>query len=57
MIYQDSKTILEVCVYAQPVIQRFNVPATTPASFAVYNTLAEIDVLIAGIHTVQKALV
>ena len=30
---------------AQPVMQRFNVPATARASFAFYNTKEEIDVL------------
>ena len=30
---------------AQPVMQRFNLPATARASFAFYNTKAEIDVL------------
>jgi cysteine desulfurase/selenocysteine lyase len=39
---------------AQPVMQRFKVPATSRASFAFYNTLAEIDALIAGIRSVQK---
>ncbi len=39
---------------AQPVMQRFRVPATSRASFAFYNTLAEVDALIAGIRTVQK---
>ena len=39
---------------AQPVMQHFRVPATTRASFAFYNTLAEVDALIAGIRTVQK---
>ena len=39
---------------AQPVMQRFNVPATSRASFAFYNSLAEVDALIAGIRTVQK---
>ncbi len=39
---------------AQPVMQRFKVPATSRASFAFYNTMAEVDVLIAGIRTVQK---
>ncbi|MFT5644595.1 MAG: cysteine desulfurase/selenocysteine lyase [Janthinobacterium sp.] len=39
---------------AQPVMRRFNVPATTRASFAFYNTMAEVDALIAGIRTVQK---
>jgi cysteine desulfurase/selenocysteine lyase len=39
---------------AQPVMQRFRVPATSRASFAFYNTRAEVDALIAGIRTVQK---
>ena len=37
---------------AQPVMQRFGVPATARASFALYNTKAEIDVLVAGIRKV-----
>jgi cysteine desulfurase/selenocysteine lyase len=39
---------------AQPVMQRFNVPATSRASFALYNTKAEVDALIDGIRAVQK---
>jgi cysteine desulfurase/selenocysteine lyase len=39
---------------AQPVMQRFEVPATVRASFAFYNTLAEIDALAAAIAKVQK---
>jgi cysteine desulfurase / selenocysteine lyase len=39
---------------AQPVMQRFGVPATSRASFALYNTMGEVDALIAGIRTVQK---
>ncbi len=39
---------------AQPVMQRFNVPATSRASFAFYNKKTEIDALVAGIKTVQK---
>ncbi|MBP6058335.1 MAG: cysteine desulfurase [Nitrosomonas sp.] len=39
---------------AQPVMQRFNVPATSRASFAFYNKKAEVDALVAGIKTVQK---
>ncbi len=37
---------------AQPVMQRFRIPATTRASFAFYNTRAEVDALIAGVRTV-----
>lgn len=39
---------------AQPVMQRFNVPATSRASFAFYNKKSEIDALAAGIRTVQR---
>jgi cysteine desulfurase/selenocysteine lyase len=39
---------------AQPVMQHFKVPATTRASFSFYNSMAEIDALIAGIQKVQK---
>ena len=39
---------------AQPVMERFGVPATARASFAFYNTPAEIDVLTDGIMTVKK---
>ena len=39
---------------AQPVMQRFKLPATSRASFAFYNSMAEVDALIAGIRTVQK---
>ena len=35
---------------AQPVMERFGVPATARASFAMYNTFAEIDVLAEAIH-------
>jgi len=39
---------------AQPVMQRFKVPATSRASFAFYNTMAEVDALVASIARVQK---
>jgi cysteine desulfurase/selenocysteine lyase len=39
---------------AQPVMQRFGIPATTRASFAFYNTFQEVDQLVAGIGRVQK---
>lgn len=39
---------------AQPVMQRFGIPATSRASFAFYNTLGEVDALVAGIRKVQK---
>jgi cysteine desulfurase/selenocysteine lyase len=39
---------------AQPVMQRFKIPATSRASFAFYNTPAEVDQLVASIRRVQK---
>lgn len=39
---------------AQPVMQRYKLPATSRASFSFYNTTAEVDALIAGIRSVQK---
>ena len=39
---------------AQPVMQRFKVPATCRASFAFYNTTAEVDALVDSIGRVQK---
>src|SRR5712691_4895840 len=39
---------------AQPVMQHFGVPATARASFAVYNTHEEVDVLVRGLRRVRK---
>ena len=39
---------------AQPIMDRFGVPATTRASLALYNSKAELDALAKGIHRVQK---
>jgi cysteine desulfurase / selenocysteine lyase len=39
---------------AQPVMDFFQVPATTRASLACYNTAAEIDALVAGIRKVKE---
>ncbi|MFL6417022.1 MAG: SufS family cysteine desulfurase [Bryobacteraceae bacterium] len=39
---------------AQPVMDRFQIAATTRASLAFYNTVAEVDALIAGIRKVQE---
>ncbi len=41
---------------AQPVMERFGVPATARASLAFYNTPEEIDVLVQGIRRVLKVL-
>ena len=37
---------------AQPLMMRFNVPATGRASFGMYNTREEADLLVAGLHDV-----
>jgi cysteine desulfurase/selenocysteine lyase len=39
---------------AQPVMQKFGIPATARASFAFYNTLDEIDELVNAIHKVKE---
>ena len=39
---------------AQPLMDRFQVPATARASFAMYNTRDEVDALAAGLRKVQK---
>jgi cysteine desulfurase/selenocysteine lyase len=39
---------------AQPVMDRFGVPATARASLAFYNTKEDIDALVASLHKVQE---
>jgi cysteine desulfurase/selenocysteine lyase len=41
---------------AQPVMQRFNIPATARASFGLYNTRGEVDALAAGIRKVREVM-
>jgi cysteine desulfurase/selenocysteine lyase len=41
---------------AQPVMQRFGIPATARASFAFYNTKEEVDILAKGIEKVIEVL-
>lgn len=50
-----------VCVRAghhctQPLMRRLGVPATTRASFAVHNTLSDVDRLIEGLGVVRRTL-
>jgi cysteine desulfurase/selenocysteine lyase len=40
----------------QPLMNRFGIPGTTRASFAVYNTKEEVDELVAGLHKAIKML-
>ena len=39
---------------AQPVMERFGIPATARASLAFYNTPAELDALAAGLGKVRE---
>jgi cysteine desulfurase/selenocysteine lyase len=41
---------------AMPVMEFFGLPATARASFAFYNTRAEIDRLVAALHTAREML-
>ncbi len=41
---------------AQPLMDRFGIPGTTRASFALYNTKEEIDELVAGLQKAIKLL-
>ena len=58
----DIGTILDgegICVRAghhcaQPVMERYCVPATTRASLGLYNTTADLDALAAGLRRVKE---
>jgi len=39
---------------AQPVMKRFDVPATSRASLALYNTRQDLDALVRGLHKVRE---
>lgn len=41
----------------QPIMDFFNIAGTVRASFAVYNTLEEIDILVEGVKKAQRMLV
>ncbi|MCQ2344111.1 MAG: cysteine desulfurase [Paludibacteraceae bacterium] len=41
---------------AEPLIDRFSIPGTVRASFAMYNTLSEVDTFIAGLDKVLTIL-
>ena len=38
----------------QPLMRRFNVPATSRASFGMYNTIEEVDVLVNGLKKILE---
>ena len=54
LLNQDGVAVRTGHHCAQPVMQRFSIPATSRASFAFYNTMGEVDALVAGIRNVQK---
>lgn len=54
LLNQDGVAVRTGHHCVQPVMLRLKVPATTRASFAFYNTLAEVDSFIASLRTVQK---
>lgn len=39
---------------AMPLMTKFNIPGTVRASFAMYNTTAEVDALVKGVERVKK---
>ncbi|MFC8518807.1 cysteine desulfurase [Streptomyces sp. NPDC057257] len=39
---------------ARPIVRRYGIPATTRASFYVYNTPDEVDALVAGVRAAQQ---
>jgi len=41
---------------AQPLMERFGVASTSRASFAMYNTRADVDALIAALAKARKIL-
>lgn len=41
----------------QPIMDRFNIPGTARASFAVYNTIEEIDTFVAGVKRAKLMLI
>ena len=40
----------------QPIMDFFDIPGTVRASFAVYNTFEEVDILVEGVKKAQKML-
>jgi cysteine desulfurase / selenocysteine lyase len=54
LLNQDGIAVRTGHHCAQPVMTRFKVPATTRASFAFYNSMAEVDALVAGIRSVRQ---
>jgi cysteine desulfurase/selenocysteine lyase len=56
IVDQDGVAIRTGHHCAQPVMDRFRVPATARASFAMYNTREDVDALVAALRRVQAVL-
>jgi cysteine desulfurase/selenocysteine lyase len=41
---------------AQPVMERFGIPATARASFAMYNSMDDVDALVASLDRVRALI-
>ena len=54
LLNDDGVAVRTVHHCAQPVMQRYKVPATTRASFYLYNTIDDVDKLVAAIRNAQK---
>lgn len=54
LLNQDGIAVRTGHHCAQPLMRRLGVAATSRASFAFYNTMAEVDALVDGIRSVQK---
>ena len=54
LLNQEGSAVRTGHPCAHPWMKRLGVAATSRASFAFYNTLAEVDALVAGIRGVQK---
>jgi cysteine desulfurase/selenocysteine lyase len=39
---------------AQPLMSRFDIPGSARASFSLYNTMADVEALFAGLRKVQE---
>ena len=54
IVDQDGVAIRTGHHCTQPVMDFFGLPATARASFAFYNTIEEVDLLVAALHRVRE---
>ena len=54
LIDQDGIAVRVGHHCAQPLMRHFAIPATTRASFALYNTMAEVEALVQSVRRAQK---